>query len=336
MKVILNYKSFYDAFKLGMVDDGFTPVAKVLFYPLFSAHTILDENGEPYEVDAQNASRWGNGQIPIQKEIQDAAGTNEALTKMITYFKDKVVPIELSEALMDEMLEAMVGLVNDCDLSDSKKKQFLKYYEKGEVGEFLARVFQRALLGKNKVTSSRKKISASENNVDSANEFNALVRGKLKKPKTTVPKKIQAHELGYVSQLYRAYGQTKSVSVNKPEDLVPLDLSEHFEMQRKHYYLAETIHRKLRDSIKKDEDDCFDILKDEIETGIYKASHTQYASPVERIDAVTERASDVIISPNTEQIMYNWIGPGEKMGVCHMLVNDERLEWVESDERELI
>ena len=31
MKVILNYKSFYDACKLGMVDDGFTPVAKVLF-----------------------------------------------------------------------------------------------------------------------------------------------------------------------------------------------------------------------------------------------------------------------------------------------------------------
>ena len=59
MKVILNYKSFYDAFKLGMVDDGFTPVAKILFHPLFSSHTILDENGIPYEVDAQNASRWG-------------------------------------------------------------------------------------------------------------------------------------------------------------------------------------------------------------------------------------------------------------------------------------
>ena len=40
MKVILNYKSFYDAFKLGMVDDGFTPVAKILFHPLFSSHTI--------------------------------------------------------------------------------------------------------------------------------------------------------------------------------------------------------------------------------------------------------------------------------------------------------
>ena len=39
MKVILNYKSFYDAFKLGMVDDGFTPVAKILFHPLFSSHT---------------------------------------------------------------------------------------------------------------------------------------------------------------------------------------------------------------------------------------------------------------------------------------------------------
>ncbi len=331
MQVILNYKSYYEAFKLGVVNSGFKPVAEVLFYPLFHPHTITDENGEPYEVDSQNSSRWGNGQIPIQKEIQTVAGENETLAVMIEYFNTKVVPLELSDGLKDEMLDAMVELVQNCDLRDSKKKQLLKYYEKNEIGEFLARVFQRALLGNNKVATSRRKISASDENVASADEFNELVRGKYKKPKTVVPKTIQTHELGYVGQLYSAYGQTAGVQVDKMEDLDSINYRQHFDRQRKHYYLAETIHRKIRDSVRKDEEDCFDVLKDEIETGIYLTSCSSFSNPVERVDKVTERASNVMISTNTEKVLYNWIGPGEKMGVCHMLVNDERLRWVKED-----
>lgn len=72
MQVILNYKSYFEAFRLGVVNNGFKPVAEVLFHPLFRSHTLLDAKLVPYEVNSQNASRWGNGQDPIQKEIQDA------------------------------------------------------------------------------------------------------------------------------------------------------------------------------------------------------------------------------------------------------------------------
>ena len=71
MQVILNYKSYYEAFRLGVVNNGFKPVADVLFYPLFKSHTLMDAKGKPYEVTEQNASRWGNGQDLIQKEIQE-------------------------------------------------------------------------------------------------------------------------------------------------------------------------------------------------------------------------------------------------------------------------
>ena len=86
MQVILNYKSYYDAFKLGMVNNGFKPVAEVLFYPLFHSHTLCDGNGTPYEVDAGNASHWGNGQDLIPKEIQDAVGTKDQGGRTIMYF----------------------------------------------------------------------------------------------------------------------------------------------------------------------------------------------------------------------------------------------------------
>lgn len=292
----------------------------------------MDAKGEPYEVTAQNASRWGNGQDPIQKEIQDAAGTNEILEELIRYFDNTVVPHELSPALQDEMLDAMVELVENCDLRDNKKKQFLKYYKKGQSGEFLARVYQRALLGNNKVTPSRKKMSASDSNSDSVAEFNKLIKAKLRKPKTVVPDEIQHEELPYVSQLYRAYGETADVEVKNKSDLAAINYQEHFEQQRKTYYMAETIHHEIRDSIRPDEEDCFDVLKDEIEYGIYQTSRKTYPDPVSKVDAVMERASIIPISQNTNMITYNWIGAGEKQGVCNMLVNDERLKWVDEDE----
>lgn len=47
VQIILNYKSYYDVFKLGVVNNGFKPVAEVLFYPLFHPHTLCDANGTP-------------------------------------------------------------------------------------------------------------------------------------------------------------------------------------------------------------------------------------------------------------------------------------------------
>lgn len=332
LQVILNYKSYYEAFKTGVINNGFTSVAKVLFYPVFKDHTICDENGTPYAVDNQNASKWGNGQIPMQIEIQQAVGNNEMLQRMIDYFNDKVMPYEISEALKDEMLDAMVELVDNCDLKSAAKKRLKKYYEDGKNGEFLARVFQRALLGNNKVASSKKKKSASDTQSDSLDEFNGIIRDKYVKPQTVVPDAIQTDELGYVSEMYAAYSDAYHVPVNQPSDLDAINCRGHFDRQRKNYYLAETIREKTRDALKPDEADNFETLKDEVEAGIYIVSHdTAFTDGLKKANTVLDRAGGLPISYNTQNALFNWIGPGEKQGVCHMLVNEERLEWVEKD-----
>lgn len=330
MQVILNYKAYYEAFRIGVIDDGYTPVTRVLFFPLFDPKgsiIVCDENGVPYEAGNKNSSAWCKGQDTIPKNIKTAIGKKETLEVMIKYFTSPSFAELIVDATADEMYEAMVNLVSSCDISDSKKKGLLKYYNSGAKLEFLVRVFQRAVLGNNKVTSAKRKKKAADSENDSLDEFNNLVR--KKKPKTVVPESIQPVELTYVEELYAAYGKTCGVSdICEPEDLNPLNFREHFERQRKNFYLAETVHHETRDAVRPGETDPFEELKDEIEEGIVEIEHKSYENPVEKVDAVMAKAPEVLISTAVDKATFNWIGPGEKKGVCHMLVNDERMKWV--------
>lgn len=331
MPRILNYKSYYEAFKLGVVDDGFTPVARLLFFPLFDPKgniVLCDENDVPYEVNNKNSSAWGNGTEPIPQRIQTEIGKNETLTILIKHFSSKDFKAAISDAKEDEMYEAMVALVKDCDnISESKKKALLKYYIGLGSYEFLARVFQRAVLGYNKVTSSKRRKKAADKEADSVVEFDKLVR--RKKPEPKVPKRIQQTEIKYVMQLYAAYSDATGKPIKKASDLDALDYRDDFEHHRKNYYKAELVCRETRDSIRPYEASPIEELKDEIEEGVYETRRKPYDDALHKVDAVMEQASKVPISSWVDDATFRWIGPAEKKGVCHILVNDERFKWVE-------
>lgn len=325
---LLNYKSYYEVFRIGVVNKGFTPVAELLFYPMFKDHTLLDDTGVPFEAKSPFPSRIGNGYIAIHKNIQDEVAKSDTLKKYIEYFQTDVIPL-IIDATRDEMFHEMVQLIKNCEITDYGKKKILKHYEKKEYAEFLAKAFQRALLGENHVANPKKKISASDEDVEAEDEFDAKVR--KKKPVAVVPKRIHGEEMAYVNQIYLAYSVKTGKKIKGRPDVKKVDYLEHFEEQRKMYYYAETINREIRDSIKKDEKNAFDALRNEIQFGIAKAKRGSYSDPVDRMDTITERASDVILSQKTEDDLYGWIGPGEKMGVCHMLVNEKELYWVEEN-----
>ena len=62
VEIILNYKSYYEAFMLGVLDSGYTAVSKLLFSPLFASHTIVNDEGVPFEADDSTyAARWAHG-----------------------------------------------------------------------------------------------------------------------------------------------------------------------------------------------------------------------------------------------------------------------------------
>ena len=331
MPRMLNYKSYYEVFKLGVVDGGFTPVARMLFFPLFDLKgdiIVCDENDIPFEVTNKNASAWGHGVEPIPLNIQRAIGKNEALDALINHFGSEGFRAEISDAKEDEMYEAMVSLVEECEnVPDSKKMVLLKYYKGPGSYEFLARVFQRALLGDNKVASSKSRNKAADKDTAAVKEFDALVR--RKKPLAKVPRRIQKPEIPYVMQLYAAYSDATGKPIVKASDLDALDYRDDFERHRKNYYMAELVCRETRDAVRPDEASPAEALKEEMDEGIYETRHRTYDNALLKVNAVMEQASRVQISSWIDDATFKWVGPSEKKGVCHILVNDERFKWVE-------
>ena len=301
--MILNYKSFYEAVKIGVVNDGYTPVTRMLFFPVFDVNWGIqpcDADGVPYEVNNQNANSWCKGEEPIPAPVKTAVGKKTTLEALIKYYKSKDFTDQLYEATEDEMYEAVIYLVKNCDIPDSAKDKLLKVYNSGDHLAYLAHVFQRAIRGENKVVSKQRKKKAADKEADSVKEFNKLVR--KKKPETVVPATVQPPELTYVTQLYAAYNTTgNGLNITKPEDLDALD----------------------------GERDPFEALKDEIEFGIFAEKRKTYQNAVDKVDAVVGKASELSISSMVDDATNHWIGVGEKAGVCHMLVNDERLKWVD-------
>ena len=331
MNVILNYKSYFEAFRIGMSDQGYTAVARVLFSPLFEPGELLDEFDNPYGVTNQNARAWALGIEHIPQNIKKAITNRTTGAKWRKAIIDGfafIYPDKVSSVTKKEMLESMRKLVDECDIERKTKDSLIKYYDRKQYAEFLARVFIRALQGNNRIKSGKEKIKASETNSAAVSEFERTVNYRRHRPQAIVPDEIQDQELKYVKELYAAYQDASGIEVRSREDLEVIHYRKHFENQRKFYYKAEAIHHELRDSVLPDEGDCFDEVKDEIEDGISYSLGRHYENGVEKIDAVTNEAAHVILSNNTTNNLYNWMGPGEKKGVCHFLVIDERIKWV--------
>ena len=70
MEILLNNKSYYEAFMLGVVDSGYTAIAKLLFFPLFKPHTIVNDDGVPFEAESTIAACLAHGYIPIHENIK--------------------------------------------------------------------------------------------------------------------------------------------------------------------------------------------------------------------------------------------------------------------------
>ena len=335
---VLNYHAFYEAFSKGVVDNKMTPVSRLLFRPLFEPAELVDENGTPYEIESWNGTKWAGGKKQIPKTIKNAITDEIYKDDIISHFNKNVLNVLNDKLMRDEMLDAMIELVKNSSITDRRKIFLVNLYEKDKIGDFLAYTFMTSLLGNNLIRDAEP--DEIDKGTDKAIEdFNLFVKRKYIKPKSIpVPDDVAPDEIPYVKALYDAYSVTTGTQVDCPDDLDVINYRSHFERQRKNYYLAETIHREIRDTIRQGEDDDFELLKDEVEEGVIETCEDEYETPVKRIDAVMKEAGHLPISHNADQITLGWIGSGEKKGICHMLVNEDRLNWVEveKDEKGLV
>ncbi|NBK77441.1 hypothetical protein D5272_02280 [bacterium D16-76] len=330
---VYNYAAFAKAFELGVTKPNMTKIAKALFEPIVSLDGVVNRVGNLYVTDSKYAKAWYEQSSDIPENIKKAATRADLLDSIGAYFNDNIMDEVVSQTQSSAMNSALVRLIKNSDLEHNLQHELLQLYNSGELPDFLGKAFLYSLVADNTQKGSDAPVEEIDEDIRT---FKELIKRSHKKPKgITPPDEIEDHEIGYVRELYRVYGEVSGQEYARPEDLdSEPTLKKNFNRQRKDYYLAETIHRELRDTIRLDEEEGFELLKDAVYEGVITTCEKPYYRGFDRLTAVMEHATSVPLSNNLQDRMLDWIGLGEKKGVCHMLVNDSRLGWMEDEEAE--
>lgn len=131
----------------------------------------------------------------------------------------------------------------------------------------------------------------------------------------------------YVKQLLNVYSKEAGQVYETHEELKNnKKLYRHFMRQREGFFSAQSLKRFARDELLNE--DSYDSLKEQIEFGILDVYENEYSSELERVKETTKQANSLSIS--CEEIKDITIQ--DKTGMCHELVNDDRIVWSDIDE----
>ncbi|MFS0687813.1 ABC-three component system protein [Sporosarcina sp. 179-K 8C2 HS] len=161
--------------------------------------------------------------------------------------------------------------------------------------------------------------------------FSYRFGGGLHKPRPkplAPPEEVHERELTYVNKLFRAYEDYTKSSITKEEELG--SLIGHFQRQRTHFYQADSLMKFERDTIPPNVN-AFKELKDELFYGIVDTVEDRsFSSGYERVKSVTEKARLMNLTNNNP--LNSVLTKNDQHGMCHHLANENKIDWVTSNE----
>lgn len=149
------------------------------------------------------------------------------------------------------------------------------------------------------------------------------------------PKDIAPEEEIYVRELLAAYADAEKAGKLTQADLdaLPARYKRNFSDQRINYYSAIRIDRFVRESIadgetevKKWKDGTLDYIKDTL--------WDDYDNGYRRLVAVMKK----VVDSDTTSVISSFdslVSAKERKGVCHLLVNDGKIKWVDDDDEDI-
>jgi hypothetical protein len=139
-------------------------------------------------------------------------------------------------------------------------------------------------------------------------------------PPPTAP---AAHEDRYVQQLLSVYAERRRCEV----DLTSLDQEprdrRHFDRCRLQFYCAESLKEFARDATRPG---TFDGLQRDVLNVIIPVLDNGHENVFQLVNAVLHAAA---MMPPASNALYAVIEPRDKQGVCHQLVNDGSIDWIQ-------
>lgn len=292
---------------------------------------IRDERRKQYRLTPKMCSSLFKGEEDIYPNLR--RGLN---TYLISYDPDgsktrlllnRIVANQLQNPYL--YLEIYNLSMSDDSLSTAKKNEIKRYYSDKDFKMFFREVFQCAITANNKTIAVRRKPSISLNDTNlTTNEIIDLLNNRERPVAIITPDEIDEAELNYIKELLKVYSEDAHITFVSKSDLSknPAYLKD-FNKQRDYYYAAESIRVGLRDTEVYGKH-FFDDLKEEVFTGLEDTNAKSFSTGLEKMNTVMERVTFI---PLNSLLMHlpGWIRAQERKGICHMLVNEEKIKWVE-------
>ncbi|PYH25273.1 hypothetical protein US8_03936 [Bacillus altitudinis] len=150
--------------------------------------------------------------------------------------------------------------------------------------------------------------------------------GLKKRPKANLPlENVDETEakLPYVTQLLEVYSQYKDREFKNVVELKEDEYIEgHFKRQRFDFHTAQTLKRFSRDEFI--DEDPYAEAKSEIYAGVIDTNVKKFEENMEKVNSTLDVARRLSLDGND----LGKINPSDKVGMCHELVNDNKLKWV--------
>ncbi len=332
----LCFATYTKNLKLALVETmSDEELVRTLLDCILSKVSLLNKNGNPFDTSKSIASEYLSRKRPIPRAIKDSVDTvKDSATQ---YFADRILPL-IDPIHMEDLIDAQTSLLqNDFSIAKNAKTSLLSISH-SEPAVYLSKLYLFALTRPNKEKKPQdlpvafsKKFTMED--VALINQKLALIEAP---ERLTPPDNVADEELRYVSELLAAYADASRRDTLTQADLSDPKLREFqkdFSKQRKNFYAAETIRRASRDSLANYGIKAFQSLKDETYAGIEETLDDYYETGFRRLKAVMERVGILTLSKSMLLKIPNWVGIEERKGICHFLVNDGKVQWVDINDR---
>ncbi len=142
----------------------------------------------------------------------------------------------------------------------------------------------------------------------------------------SIPPLTQESNLRYINQLTKAYNSDSPSNIEKAGSIIGSKYENHFQRSRKSFYSAEELRVFTRDNLPIE---IYEKFKDDIFDSVINIAEESFDSNgFNKLKAVENQASQTTIESNPIREVCQTI---DKKGVCHQLVNEKQLTWVDDE-----
>lgn len=147
----------------------------------------------------------------------------------------------------------------------------------------------------------------------------------------SVSEDVELVENRYVDQLCLAFSQEYGRTIDRDSVRQDFDCGQQFAEQRINFYSADALRAMLEKF--PDGTDEFSLVKDETYTGINPVwCQSSHRNGYEKFLKTMQQAATLQLRKSKAAHTTGLFGQSEMAGVCHMLVNDERIWWVKNSD----